>query len=82
VYLNREHIRPSEAQRTKPGPFQIYGHLPKTNCQACGESTCLAFAARLIQGERRLGDCPPLREEPRWAENRDSLRRLTEGLGL
>ena len=34
--------------------------LPGLNCNRCGESTCLAFAVRLILGERDIEQCTPL----------------------
>jgi len=41
-------------------PIDIYKLLPKTNCQECHESNCMAFATRLVNGELVLADCPPL----------------------
>jgi len=32
--------------------------LDKSNCRACNEKTCLAFAAAVHQGRRALGECP------------------------
>ncbi|MHC1597228.1 MAG: (Fe-S)-binding protein, partial [Methermicoccaceae archaeon] len=29
-------------------PLEVYKYLPQTNCGECGETTCMAFAARLI----------------------------------
>ena len=40
--------------------FQIYKLLPKTNCKECGESTCMAFATKLISQERKIEECPYL----------------------
>jgi len=40
--------------------LELYRYLPKTNCGECGEATCLAFAARVLSGERKLSDCKPL----------------------
>jgi ArsR family metal-binding transcriptional regulator len=34
--------------------------LPKTNCRMCGEQSCFAFAAKLLNGEKTLQDCSPL----------------------
>lgn len=42
--------------------------LPKTNCRACMEKTCLAFAASVFQGKRELSACPHLPEEYRQAD--------------
>jgi len=41
-------------------PIDVYRLLPKTNCQECHESNCMAFATRLVNGELVLSDCPPL----------------------
>jgi len=41
-------------------PIDVYKFLPKTNCKECGESNCMAFATRVVNGERILTDCPPL----------------------
>jgi len=41
-------------------PIDVYKLLPKTNCQECGESNCMAFATRVVNGELSLKDCPPL----------------------
>ena len=41
-------------------PIDVYKRLPKTNCQECHESNCMAFATRLVNGELVLADCPPL----------------------
>jgi acetyl-CoA decarbonylase/synthase complex subunit gamma len=41
-------------------PIDVYKLLPKTNCQECHESNCMAYATRLVNGELTLADCPPL----------------------
>ncbi|MFH0958899.1 MAG: DUF3786 domain-containing protein [Pseudomonadota bacterium] len=40
--------------------MQIFKVLPRTNCRDCGIPTCLAFAAAVFKGDRRLADCPHL----------------------
>lgn len=37
--------------------------LNKSNCRNCGEKTCLAFAAAVFKGKRRLSECPFLDQE-------------------
>ena len=37
--------------------IEILKLLPKTNCQACGFPTCLAFAEDFVRGEVKLTDC-------------------------
>jgi acetyl-CoA decarbonylase/synthase, CODH/ACS complex subunit gamma len=55
---------PGESPRKKGireiSPIDVYKLLPKTNCQECHESNCMAFATRLVNGELVLSDCPPL----------------------
>jgi hypothetical protein len=41
-------------------PLQIYALLPKSNCGDCGVSTCLAFAAAALKGEKLAAECPRL----------------------
>ncbi len=41
-------------------PIDVYKHLPKTNCGACRESNCMAFATRVVNGELMIAGCPPL----------------------
>jgi len=43
------------------GALELYKYLPKANCGECGELTCMAFAARVLAGERRLRECPLLK---------------------
>ena len=61
----------------KVGPLDIYNLLPRTNCGRCGESTCMAFATKLIDGVYELEDCPPLFEDPKYTENLAKLKELT-----
>jgi hypothetical protein len=44
-------------------PIDVYKATPKTNCKACGFSTCLAFATQVISGETPLEVCPYIPEE-------------------
>ncbi len=38
--------------------MEIFKVLPRTNCRDCRVPTCLAFAAAVFKGDKRLGDCP------------------------
>jgi ArsR family metal-binding transcriptional regulator len=60
TYRRRDTIKPSYEEKIKVTALQIYGWLPKTNCRACGEITCLAFAVRLLLDEQKLKNCKPL----------------------
>lgn len=42
--------------------MEIFQFLPKTNCQECGESTCLAFAGAVFTGNAGLAFCPHIPE--------------------
>ncbi|MHC1566273.1 MAG: acetyl-CoA decarbonylase/synthase complex subunit gamma [Candidatus Syntropharchaeia archaeon] len=57
-------------------PLEAYDYLPKTNCGECGESTCIAFAAQLIERAKKLEDCPPLLKD----EYKDKYEALKEKL--
>ncbi|MFA5716338.1 MAG: DUF3786 domain-containing protein [Desulfobulbaceae bacterium] len=41
-------------------PLEIYKLLPRTNCGQCYLPSCLAFAAAVVSGSRKPGDCPYL----------------------
>ena len=38
--------------------MEIFKILPRTNCRDCRVPTCLAFAAAVFKGDKRLADCP------------------------
>lgn len=58
-------------------PMDIYKLLPRLNCGKCGVSTCLGFAAKLVERTAKLEECKPLLEEEKY---RDSLAQLREVL--
>jgi len=41
-------------------PMEIYKLLDKSNCRQCSEATCLAFAAAVFRGQKKLDQCPRL----------------------
>lgn len=43
--------------------MDVFKLLDKSNCRACNEKTCLAFAAAVFQGKKPLADCPRLSDE-------------------
>jgi hypothetical protein len=43
-------------------PLEIYNILPKTNCGQCFLPSCLAFSAAVISGDKKLADCPFIKE--------------------
>ena len=82
TYRSRDTIKPSYEEKVKVTALQIYGWLPKTNCRACGEATCLAFAVRLLLGEQKLENCKPLFNNDKLAETKVIMQEMVEALGL
>lgn len=41
-------------------PMEILKLLDKSNCRQCKEPTCLAFAAQVFKGKKKLSECPKL----------------------
>lgn len=39
-------------------PLEIYKLLPQTNCRQCYLPSCLAFAAAVVKGDKKITDCP------------------------
>jgi ArsR family metal-binding transcriptional regulator len=72
VWSRRDSIQPSFVCREKPSVIEIYKRLPRTNCRACGEATCLAFAARVHAGDLPVTACRPVFEGD-YAALRDAL---------
>ncbi len=77
TWRRRKEITPSYQRRKLLGPLDVYRLLPKLNCKACGEATCMAFAFEMLLGSRHLSECPCLQEDA-FA---DGGRRLAELLG-
>jgi acetyl-CoA decarbonylase/synthase complex subunit gamma len=44
-------------------PLDVYKLLPRTNCGECGEKSCMAFAAKVVNREVAIEKCRPLLEE-------------------
>jgi ArsR family metal-binding transcriptional regulator len=72
AWERRGEIVPSFEVATPPRAFEILKLLPRTNCRACGQPTCMVFAVKVSQGTQRLGGCPHL--------EREKLRKLREYL--
>lgn len=77
VWRRRAEIMPRYERRQQLGPLDVYSLLPKLNCKACGELTCLAFAVGLLLGAHELNGCPHLLQD----EYAEGGRRLAELLG-
>jgi acetyl-CoA decarbonylase/synthase complex subunit gamma len=57
-------------------PIDVYMLLPRTNCKECGETNCMAFAAKLVNREVSLEQCPPLLKK----ENEKAYNQVQEML--
>ena len=65
AWAKRDQIVPSTKGAPRPQLIELLKLLPKTNCKACGEPTCMVFAARLAEGARGIDACEPLASEQR-----------------
>lgn len=81
VWARRAEIEPSYEMREKPPALEIFKRLPRTNCRACGELTCLAFAVKVWRGEASPAHCLPVFEGAR-GDLRDALTEICLGLGV
>jgi ArsR family metal-binding transcriptional regulator len=81
VWQRRDEIEPSYEMREKPPALEIFKRLPRTNCRACGEQTCLAFAIRVYMGELTVGRCRPV-FAGEFARMKDALMEICAGLGV
>ena len=64
------------AARTAPRLLDIWTLLPQINCKQCGEATCMAFAAALLQQKRSPTECLPLVDDLSFGERRATLEAL------
>jgi len=74
TWRERERITPCYQARRLLGPLDVYQLLPRLNCKACGQATCMAFAFELLLGGERPSRCPRLED----AEHAARARRLAE----
>lgn len=81
VWARRAHIQPCYEMREKPPALEILKRLPQTNCRACGELTCLAFAVRVRSGEASVEDCKPVFQGD-FSHLKDALIEICAGLGV
>ncbi len=75
TWARRDEIQPQPEVRAVPRPLDVYELLPRTNCRACGEATCMAFAFGLLELRHQPEECPPL-AEPIHAPQRAALMAL------
>jgi ArsR family metal-binding transcriptional regulator len=58
-----ESITPTLRKHARLDPLTVYRELPRTNCGECGETTCMAFAARVVNRELTANCCKILLEK-------------------
>ncbi len=78
IWEQRDQIEPSYEVRRRPTGLEVYKLLPRTNCKACGEASCFAFANRLAAGQVQLEACRPLFEDPQYAQQREKLAAMLD----
>jgi len=78
TWERRDQIEPNYETRRRPTGLELYKLLPRTNCKACGEASCFAFANKLAAGQVRLEACTPLFEDPQYAQQREELATLLD----
>ena len=77
TWARRDEIQPRTEGRNVPRPLDVYELLPRTNCRACGEATCMAFAFGLLESRHRPEECPPL-ADPAYAAQRQTLAEMLD----
>ncbi|CAH2212229.1 (Fe-S)-binding protein [Tepidibacter aestuarii] len=80
TYERKDEIEPLYEMREKPDILQVYKYLPKLNCKKCGESTCLAFASKLLSGIQKIKKCGHIYEEAN-RENLDKVENMLQIMG-
>ncbi len=63
-------------RKSQLSALKLYNYLPKKNCGECGELTCIAFAIKVLNGDRRLKECKLLHK------NHELLIKLEKDFGI
>jgi ArsR family metal-binding transcriptional regulator len=77
VDRQRESITPTLRKHARLDPLTVYRELPRTNCGECGETTCMAFAARVVSRELTANACKILLEK-KYNSKRERLWQMLE----
>jgi len=80
TYENRQNIEPCYKKGIELKYLDVFKLLPGTNCGKCGQQTCLAFAARLVQQEANISQCSPIFGD-RFEEKRRKLLGMLQAVG-
>jgi ArsR family metal-binding transcriptional regulator len=73
IWMDRDNLTPLYEPRKRLVAMEIYKLLPQTNCKACGEPSCFAFASKLTVGEADVQACTPLFDEEQYGAKRQTL---------
>ncbi len=79
TWEQRDTLQPRHDERRTPRPLDVWELLPRTNCRACGEATCMAFGFGLLEARRQVDECPPL-GKTQAQEQRETLQGLLGNL--
>ena len=58
-------IKPSLERFSKPHILDVLKLLPRSNCQQCGQPTCMVFAILAADGAKGPEGCPVLQDPHR-----------------
>ncbi len=58
--------------------IEIYKKLPGTNCGKCGEPTCMAFALKVKNAQRKISDCPYVTEADEGSLSRNAITTMDD----
>jgi len=81
TWARRDEIQPRLEGRRVPRPLDVYELLPRTNCRACGEATCMAFVFGILETRHRPEECPAL-DDSAGALQRAALDALLANRGV
>jgi len=76
TWVHRTELVAVTVARRAPRFLDIWTLLPQTNCKQCGEATCLAFTAALLQHKRLLSECPVLVSDPAFNDRQATLETM------
>lgn len=76
TWQHRDRLTAVTQRRRVPRPLDVWTLLPQTNCQLCGEATCMAFAFALLQNNRTLNECPSLHADAGFDDRRAALEAM------
>ena len=81
AWARRGEIEPCYEMRERPPALEILKRLPRTNCRACGEPTCTAFAVKVWSGGADVTLCQPVFAGDRQ-DLKEALSEVCAGLGV